>query len=626
MTCDMRHTARLLLLALVASILGVVAAEASPATHTCIAESCRPAGRECARAFRATKPAALSACQETIAGGSRRQCRGQVRRAIRDGVQSCRESRHDCNACCREGGGACPVGVCGNALREGGEACDGADTGSCAGGCRADCTCVPIVPVPVCGNDDVEGNEQCDGTDDSACPGRCRADCTCEPEPPLVCGDGVVGENEECDGSDDAACPGRCRTDCTCQPENPPVCGDGVLDDGEECDVDFDAACPGLCDFDCTCLPPPVCGNDMVERGEQCEPNVSDFTCDGRCLPDCTCAVCGNAVIEAPFEVCESTDDAACPGLCSPWSCACLSPTTDSCEAPHEIATLPAFDRQTSEPATTAPGDPILTCAAGTPRPHQRSIWYAVTAPATGRIRADPAASTYDTVLAAYSGSCDALIPLACSDDLPATLRAPIDFPVSAGEHYLLEAAAYEGESSGELAVTFDFVPCGDGTLDAGEDCEPSLAGTCAEGTCSPQCECLTIPADECADAAVATVLPIDVGLAAYQGTSNASDPPISCKSSMPVAAPSTWFRFRAPADGSVEISTRGSLYDTVVGVFVGECNALDPVACNDDYFDYTSFLTVDVTAGVDYTVLVVPWFNEPARRLDLSIAYTDPQ
>ncbi|MBI5506329.1 MAG: trypsin-like serine protease [Deltaproteobacteria bacterium] len=65
---------------------------------------------------------------------------------------------------------------CGNGTRESGEACDGADLGSCAlGPCAGDCTC----PAPLCGNGVAESGEACDGADDAICPGHCGGNCGC---------------------------------------------------------------------------------------------------------------------------------------------------------------------------------------------------------------------------------------------------------------------------------------------------------------------------------------------------------------------------------------------------------------------------------------------------------------
>jgi 6-phosphogluconolactonase (cycloisomerase 2 family) len=69
------------------------------------------------------------------------------------------------------------VSLCGNGLRNVGEACDGGQLGSCLFGCSSSCTCLE---APVCGDNvlDPQG-EACDGTSDAACPGLCLPNCTC---------------------------------------------------------------------------------------------------------------------------------------------------------------------------------------------------------------------------------------------------------------------------------------------------------------------------------------------------------------------------------------------------------------------------------------------------------------
>ncbi len=75
-----------------------------------------------------------------------------------------------------------PAPVCGNAVREIGEDCDGTDANSCPGLCSAGCTC----PAPTCGNDVVEVGEECDGLSAAACGGAlCVSDCTCRLCPPV---------------------------------------------------------------------------------------------------------------------------------------------------------------------------------------------------------------------------------------------------------------------------------------------------------------------------------------------------------------------------------------------------------------------------------------------------------
>jgi hypothetical protein len=332
-------------------------------------------------------------------------------------------------------------------------------------------------------------------------------------------------------------------------------------------------------------------------------------------------------VIESPIETCEPGDDAVCPGACSDYSCACLSAPTDTCEAPREIDAFPFVDHQSTLVATTSPGDPIIPCALAinaTEGPHEHSVWYALTAPASGLVSIDTEGSDYDTLLVAYTGTCDALASRTCNDDesTSSDRQARVAFPIVQGERYVIEAAAYHGAGGGELRFAADFRPCGDGVLDPDEQCDPGRPETCESGTCSPVCECLGIAADECIAAPVVTELPVDVRLSAHAATGTASDP-LTCGQQPPAPPPSTWFRFAAPADGTVTITTEGSDYDTVLAVFTGDCGAASVIACDDDGGNgLTSSLTYDASAGVTYTVVVTPWFRTLPGRLGLTIAY----
>jgi hypothetical protein len=256
------------------------------------------------------------------------------------------------------------------------------------------------------------------------------------------------------------------------------------------------------------------------------------------------------------------------------------------------------------------------------PQAHDHSVWYVATAPAVGRMTADTTGSTYDTVLLALTGTCGELTTVACSDD-GGSDRARLDFPVTAGTEYLFEATSYRNSHPGELQLAVSFRPCGNGVLDAGEECEPAVAGSCAVGSCAEDCTCLVPVADECT-AAVAVALPIDVRLAADTATAGALDPQSACGDNPPIPPSSVWFRFVAPDDGVVGIDTGGSDYDTVLAVFGGDCAALEESTCDDDYDSVllTSRVSVPVTAGVTYTILVTPYFDHLAGRLHLHAAY----
>jgi alpha-tubulin suppressor-like RCC1 family protein len=76
----------------------------------------------------------------------------------------------------------------------------------------------------------------------------------------------------------------------------------------------------------------------------------------------------------------------------------------------------------------------------------------------------------------------------------------------------------------------------------------------------------------------------------------------------------SVWYRFDAPRDGTVTFDTVGSNYDTVISVHTGSRSALQlvPGGCNDDRArgDTASQLTLPVTGGTRYYLLVTDWFR----------------
>jgi len=69
--------------------------------------------------------------------------------------------------------------------------------------------------------------------------------------------------------------------------------------------------------------------------------------------------------------------------------------------------------------------------------------------------------------------------------------------------------------------------------------------------------------------------------------TRSSSDPDVSCGSALlPSQGQSVWYRFQPAQDGAIEVTTRGSNYDTVAAVFSGDANpnaTLTEVECNDD-------------------------------------------
>lgn len=228
--------------------------------------------------------------QDTLSGtGCQTEC---INAAITDTT--------DGDGCCPDSGNAnndsdC-VAVCGNGVREGGEACDTAiqagDPGACPESCEDQVACT---------TDTLSGAGTCDAVcsnvaiidpinDDGCCPAGANAgtdnDCS------TSCGDGVVTGSETCDTAIGAGSAGACPTACN----DGMACTSDALLSGGTCNascsyteitatIDGDGCCPSGAnantDSDCQA----VCGNDVVETGEECDDGATSpgDGCDELC-------------------------------------------------------------------------------------------------------------------------------------------------------------------------------------------------------------------------------------------------------------------------------------------------------------------------------------------------------
>ena len=95
--------------------------------------------------------------------------------------------------------------------------------------------------------------------------------------------------------------------------------------------------------------------------------------------------------------------------------------------------------------ATKEPGEPNHAGNRG-----GRSIWYCWTAPNTGSVTFDTVGSTFDTLLAVYTGnSLGSLTHIASNDDLnhPSTLQSRVTFNATATTHYHITVDGWEAAS-----------------------------------------------------------------------------------------------------------------------------------------------------------------------------------
>jgi len=107
-------------------------------------------------------------------------------------------------------------------------------------------------------------------------------------------------------------------------------------------------------------------------------------------------------------------------------------------------------------------------------------------------------------------------------------------------------------------------------------------------------------PNDECVTATVANTFPFSDTLDTRGATNNPDDPMMSCNDDgMQTDGNTVWYAFTPDETRTVNFSTIGSNYDTVLGLYTGECGNLTEVECVDIFIDDELF--AEVEAGVTY-------------------------
>ncbi len=211
--------------------------------------------------------------------------------------------------------------------------------------------------------------------------------------------------------------------------------------------------------------------------------------------------------------------------------------------------------------------------------PGGRSVWWSWTAPGAGIATVSTAGSSFNTVLATYTGtSLAALSPVAANDQDPAggnTSR--VSFATAAGVTYQIAADGARvglAAESGVIALRVAHaagavVPANDGFAAAA-----ALSGTKAAWT------------------------GFNIGATAEAGEPDHAGRP---------AARSIWWNWTAPGAGLVTLTTAGSGIDTVLAVYTGaSVSSLTKVVANDDDgTQRTSRVVFKAAAGGTYRITV---------------------
>jgi hypothetical protein len=220
--------------------------------------------------------------------------------------------------------------------------------------------------------------------------------------------------------------------------------------------------------------------------------------------------------------------------------------------------------------ASAEPGEPAHAGVAG-----GRSLWYRWTPANDTSLTLDTCASSFDTLLAVYTGTAvDALTPVASADDGPCGTRAALSFRASAGTTYWI---AMDGKAGATGYVTLSFI---------------------------------VAPAN---DAFAAAEEIYTEGGSSWGRTTGATSEPGEPRHAGTAGDHSLWYRWTAPRSGDTTLRTCSSFtsFDTVVAVYTGSTvDGLTQVAANDDTQgcgtgSTGSRLTFAATAGTTYRIAV---------------------
>ncbi|MCX6873712.1 MAG: hypothetical protein NTW21_07875 [Verrucomicrobia bacterium] len=279
-----------------------------------------------------------------------------------------------------------------------------------------------------------------------------------------------------------------------------------------------------------------------------------------------------------------------------------------------------------------------------------RSIWYRWSPPSSGTVTFETGGSSFDTVLAAYTGSSVSSLSLLAANDDAISLQSRISFNVSTGTSYRIAVAGYGGASgtvqlswslvTNAIPIVRSFTPTSgrfgtsvtiNGSYFTGAS-EVSFNGVGAQFSVpSPTSIVAMVPAgattgrvsvrnsfgtgtssndfiiaaptnDRFSDALLlfANYLPAVSG--SSLGATKQSGEPNHAGNR---GGASVWFKWVALSSGTRYITTAGSSFDTLLAVYSGGAlTSLTHVASNDDYAgSTTSRVSFYANAGVTYYV-----------------------
>jgi hypothetical protein len=248
------------------------------------------------------------------------------------------------------------------------------------------------------------------------------------------------------------------------------------------------------------------------------------------------------------------------------------SSSTFSLKASSSVAT-----RESSEPAHAG-----QTAA--------KSLWWKWTAVGNGRLQVSTKGSSFDTVLAVYTGSSLAsLTPVASDDNVATSVNySQVDFTTARGTTYYFAVDGKSG-ASGEVILN------GTGTSLAGPSNDTFTSATSVSGVTWA------------------------VSGSNFNATRETDEPKHGATSGYS----SVWFVWTPTASGMYTLSTSGSGFDTLLGVYTGtDLAGLTQLAANNNSATGVTWSKVRFsgTAGTEYYI-AVDGVNRSSGRFSLQLS-----
>ena len=253
------------------------------------------------------------------------------------------------------------------------------------------------------------------------------------------------------------------------------------------------------------------------------------------------------------------------------------APSNDAFASASALSSLGGVNA-TNVNATSEAGEPNHAGVSG-----GKSTWHTWTAPQAGTLQLNTLGSDYDTTLGVYTGSSvGSLSALGANDDNGSGgVWSRVVVPVSAGTVYRVAVDGYRG-ASGSYRLQGSF------TSDAPPPPPPPP------------------PANDSFSAAT-NLTSLEATDGTTVGATRESGEPSHVGAGAGGQA-SIWYRWTAPADGAVTLSTEGSDFDTLLAAYSGATlGSLQPLAGNDDVDPGTHWSRVSfaVQQGATYRIAI---------------------